>query len=56
MHFGIKDLLNPTIIENNARVIKVKADIEETFLSLVEKLKDEKMQIFRMIEQIEIEK
>ena len=54
--FQIKEPLNPVIDENDAKVIKVKNDIQETFMALVDKLNNEKMQIFKMLDEIQYEK
>lgn len=48
--------MNPLIKENEAKIIIVKTEIEETFKILIEKLNKEKSDIFNMLDQIQSDK
>ena len=48
--------MNPIIKENEAKIIIVKIEIEETFKILIEKLNKEKSDIFNMLDQIQSDK
>ena len=48
--------LNPLINENEIKITKVKTEIEKSFNSIIEKLNNEKNDIFKMIDQIQSDK
>lgn len=50
------DSLNPLIKENEAKIAQAKLEIENNFQILVEKLNNEKNEIFKMLDQIHSDK
>ena len=50
------DNLSPLMKENSNKIEKVKNEIEETYNILIQKLNNEKEEIFKTLDQIEDEK